>query len=215
MQAVCFDFDGTLVDSEVFHAGNWSQYFARYGVEVSPADFLKEFAGVPWEKVAAAFHEAHGLAHCPTITVRDMEALTFDALVAGLMPVRPGAEDMIKQLHGSLPLAVVTGAPRHYVEGILGKLGWLAYFDHIVCGEDVISNKPSPDIYLLACERLGLPTDKVVAIEDSETGAQSAHSAGLRLVVVNDLHSVGVGKTNYRYPTLTHASQHQSDWLVA
>lgn len=215
MQAVCFDFDGTLVDSEIFHAENWSQYLAKWGVDISAADFLRDYAGVPWEKVASAFHQQYQLTHCPSTTVADMEHLTHIALIERGVPPKHGAEGLLRQLHGQLPLAVVTGAPREYVEGILAKLGWLEFFDHIFCGNEVASNKPAPDIYQLACQTLGYCTTQVVAVEDSMTGAMSATSAGLRLVVVNDSHPVGQEMTPYRYQTLVEAHEQRASWLVA
>lgn len=215
MQAVCFDFDGTLVDSEVFHAKNWTQYLAEYGVEMSADAFLHEYAGVPWINVADTFHALFDFAHCPQTTVDHMEQLTHRTLLESGIPAKEGAIDMLQQLHGKLPLAVVTGAPREYVEGILAHLGWLAYFDHIFCGEDVAVNKPAPDIYQLACRTLGYSAEKIVAVEDSQTGVQSASSAGLRVVVVNDTHPVGAHLTQYRYQTLLEAQAQQACWLVA
>ncbi|MGF1688649.1 HAD family phosphatase [Photobacterium japonica] len=215
MRAVCFDFDGTLVDSEVFHAQNWHEYFAGCGVDISPDAFLREYAGIPWVKVAEAFHQLFDFAHCPQTTVEKMEALTHDALLARGIPAKDGAAALLAELHGQVPLAVVTGAPRPYVEGILAKLGWLPYFDHIFCGEDVPMNKPAPDIYQLACQTLGLDVRDVVAVEDSQTGAQSASSAGLRVVVVNDIHPVGEGMTPYRYATLLDVHADQASWRVA
>ncbi|MGF1723796.1 HAD family hydrolase [Photobacterium nomapromontoriensis] len=215
MQAVCFDFDGTLVDSEVFHANNWSQYLASCGVEVSADAFLREYAGVPWSTVADTFHQMFDFAHCPLTTVMQMEQLTHKTLLESGIPAKEGAAEMLQQLHGTLPLAVVTGAPREYVEGILAHLGWLAYFEHIFCGEDVATNKPAPDIYQLACQTLGYSVNEVVAVEDSQTGVQSASTAGLRVVVVNDIHPVGLDLTPYRYQTLLEAQAQQACWLVA
>ncbi|GHA36643.1 HAD family hydrolase [Photobacterium aphoticum] len=215
MRAVCFDFDGTLVDSEVFHAQNWHEFFASCGVDITPEAFLRDYAGVPWVKVADAVHQLFEIDHCPQTTVEKMEALTHEALLARGIPAKDGAAALLAELHGQVPLAVVTGAPRPYVEGILAKLGWLKYFDHVFCGEDVPMNKPAPDIYQLACRTLGFDTHQVVAVEDSHTGAQSALSAGLRVVVVNDTHVVGQDMTDYRYATLVDVQADQACWRVA
>ncbi|PSW08696.1 HAD family phosphatase [Photobacterium rosenbergii] len=215
MQAVCFDFDGTLVDSEIFHAQNWSQYLSGLNIDISAHDFLADFAGVPWEKVANHFSSMAPIPHSTSTVVSDMERLTYQAIVERGIPAKQGAFDLIKSLHGSLPLAVVTGSPRVYVEGILSHLGWLHYFDHVFCGEDVANNKPAPEIYQLACRTLGVREHQAVAIEDSQTGAQSAFTAGLRLVVVNDLHPFGAEMTPYRYDNLAEAQAQQAKWLVA
>lgn len=186
MQAICFDFDGTLVDSEVFHAANWSYYLAQNGKDMSSSVFLREFAGVPWQKVAVALQERFALEASVEQILEQMERLTRDELLNGTIPAKAGVESMLRQLHGQLPLAVVTGAPREYVEGILHRHGWLELFDHIFCGEDVEKNKPHPDIYQLACDTLGYSASQVIAIEDSLTGMKSAFSAGLKVVLVNE-----------------------------
>ncbi|WEM41163.1 HAD family phosphatase [Photobacterium sp. DA100] len=215
MQAVCFDFDGTLVDSEIFHAENWSQYLSGLNIDISAHDFLVDFAGVPWEIVANHFSSVANLPHTAATVVSDMERLTYKAIIERGIPAKQGALELIKSLHGARPLAVVTGSPRNYVEGMLAHLGWLHYFDHVFCGEDVKNNKPAPEIYQLACRTLGIAENQAVAIEDSQTGAQSAYTAGLRLVVVNDLHPVGQDLTPYRYDNLLEAQAQQASWLVA
>ncbi|MGF1703802.1 HAD family phosphatase [Photobacterium makurazakiensis] len=215
MQAVCFDFDGTLVDSEVFHAENWSYYLQSLGADFPATTFLRDYAGVPWVKVAKALHDHFSLSASPEVIVTEMERFTHQAIIEKGIPAKLGAEETLKRLHGKLPLVIVTGAPRNYVEGILGLHGWLDYFDHIFCGEDVLANKPAPDIYQLACKTLGFQSHQVVAIEDSLTGAHSATSAGLRLVIVNDTHPICDQLTPYRYQTLLDAQTEQSHWLIA
>ncbi|MGF1681233.1 HAD family hydrolase [Photobacterium minamisatsumaniensis] len=215
MQAVCFDFDGTLVDSEVFHAENWCDYLQSLGADFSATTFLRDYAGVPWVKVAKALYGHFSLSVNPDVMVTEMERLTHQAIIEKGIPPKLGAEEILKRLHGTLPLVIVTGAPRGYVEGILGLHGWLDYFDHIFCGEDVPANKPAPDIYQLACRTLGVQSHQAVAIEDSLTGAHSATSAGLRLVVVNDTHPIGDQLTPYCYQTLIDAQIGQNQWLIA
>lgn len=205
MQAICFDFDGTLVDSEVFHANNWSSYLAQYGKEMSSALFLREYAGVTWDKVAAALQARFSLDLSIEQMLVQMERLTRSALLQGNIPAKVGAEDMLHQLHGHLPLAVVTGAPREYVEGILHRHGWLDLFEHVFCGEDVDKNKPEPDIYHLACETLGYNSSQVIAIEDSLTGVQSASSAGLRVVLVNEEQPDWAITPDYHFTTMVEA----------
>ncbi|MCW8327690.1 HAD family phosphatase [Photobacterium sp. SDRW27] len=186
MQAICFDFDGTLVDSEVFHASNWSAYLAQCGTELTSNEFLRDYAGVTWDKVAGALQQRFSLDITIEQMLVQMELITRNALRHGKIPAKAGVDNMLRQLHGQVPLAVVTGAPREYVEGILHLHGWLDMFEHIFCGEDVSNNKPAPDIYHLACETLGYKATQVIAIEDSFTGVKSACSAGLKVVLVND-----------------------------
>lgn len=205
MQAICFDFDGTLVDSEVFHAANWVEYLAMHGVEMPSAMFLQEFAGVTWDKVAFTLRDRFSLEDSIEQILAKMERLTRDALLHGTIPAKEGVESMLRQLHGQLPLAVVTGAPREYVEGILHRHGWLELFDHVFCGEDVENNKPEPDIYQLACDTLGYRASQVIAIEDSFTGVKSAYSAGLKVVLVSEQHHEWQAMPDFHVTTMDEA----------
>ncbi|MGF1690098.1 HAD family hydrolase [Photobacterium kagoshimensis] len=185
MQAICFDFDGTLIDSEVFHAQNWSNYLASVGGDISQPQFLSHYAGLPWPKVAAEMKNQFSLTQEIHHILHDMEALTREMLQKGHIPAMPGVDNALKQLHGQCPLMVVTGSPREYVEGILERLGWLSLFDGVVTGQDVANNKPSPEIYQLACKQLNEQPDRVIAVEDSLTGITSSLSAGLPTILVN------------------------------
>jgi len=205
MQAICFDFDGTLVDSEVFHASNWSSYLAQCGKEMSSTVFLREYAGVTWDKVACTLRDRFSLDITIDQMLEQMELLTRNALLQGTIPAKAGVDSMLRQLHGQLPLAVVTGAPREYVEGILHRHGWLDLFEHVFCGEDVDNNKPDPDIYHLACETLGYNSTQVIAIEDSFTGLKSACSAGLKVVLVNEEQHDWQVIPDYHFTTMTEA----------
>ncbi|WP_064603153.1 HAD family hydrolase [Photobacterium sp. J15] len=205
MQAICFDFDGTLVDSEVFHAQNWSDYLADHEVDMSSEVFLRDYAGVTWIKVAQDLKSRFFLKPDIEEILEQMVAITHDALMKGTIPAKVGVDEMLREFHGNLPLAVVTGAPRDYVEGILQRHGWLELFDHVFCGEDVENNKPEPDIYELACKTLGYCSSRVIAIEDSLTGLQSASSAGLKVVLVNDIQNDWRITPDYHFSTIQDA----------
>ncbi|HIF9422467.1 TPA: HAD family hydrolase [Photobacterium damselae] len=205
MQAICFDFDGTLVDSEVFHAANWSLYMASHDVELSADVFMHKYAGVTWPNIAKILIEKFQLNVEPQQIVDDMEALTEEQIRVKGIPAKEGAETLLKQLTGKVPLAVVTGAPRIYVEGILAQKGWLEWFDVIFTGDDVEHNKPAPDIYQLACQHFELPTESVIAVEDSTTGATSALTAGLKTIFVNTIN----------LPISGQAARHFSDLIEA
>jgi len=213
MQAICFDFDGTLVDSEVFHANNWSSYLAKLGKEMPSALFLSEYAGVTWDKVAVALKERFSLDLSIEQMLVQMEQRTREALQQGTIPAKVGAEEILHKLHGHLPLAVVTGAPREYVEGILHRHGWLDLFDYVFCGEDVDKNKPEPDIYHYACRILGYHTSQVIAIEDSFTGVQSAYSAGLKVVLVNQDQNDWLITPDYHFETMAQAHSTVADLI--
>ena len=214
MQAVCFDFDGTLVDSEVFHAQTWLDYLASLGVHIEFDEFMTQFAGVTWNRVAAHFIEETPL----SLTVEDMvmvmeQKTTLAFQVKGAIPAKSGVNSLLEGLYGVCPLAIVTGAPRHYVEWMLKEHNWLGYFSVIVCGDDVMNNKPAPDVYQLACQRLGCEPHQALAIEDSLTGMQAALSAGLSTMVVCDHALLWTTQADWRFFSLLHAYDAIELWL--
>jgi HAD superfamily hydrolase (TIGR01509 family) len=102
----------------------------------------------------------------------------------GLVPVMPGAQELIEALRGSLKLAVASNSVRLYVEGSIASLG---PFDAVVAGDEVDNPKPAPDVYLRTAERLGLEPAECVAVEDSPVGIASARAAGMRVVAIAGL----------------------------
>ena len=185
MQTLFFDFDGTLVDSETFHADNWSAYLATYGVTLTAEDFIEYYAGVTWPKIAKHFIDSYQL-NVDTVTITtELEALTEAKIRQQGIPALPGVDDVLNAFSGKVPMAVVTGAPRDYVEGVLKQHGWLDLFDQVFSGYEVINNKPSPDVYLQACQAMKVNSHQAVAIEDSRTGLQSAKNADIYCLLIN------------------------------
>ena len=205
MQAICFDFDGTLVDSEVFHADNWSTFLESWNIDFSKSSFLTDYAGVTWDKVAIDLKSRFTIEPSVEHMLEQMELITEQALLVGNIPAKSGVDALLRTLVGKVPLAVVTGAPRIYVEEILTRHGWLELFDHVFSGDDVANNKPAPDIYQLACETLGFAPHEVLAIEDSLTGVTSSVAAGLKTVLVNEVELEHNQPLDYSFYSMEHA----------
>ncbi|WP_305845712.1 HAD family hydrolase [Photobacterium kishitanii] len=91
-----FDFDGTLVDSETFHADNWSAYLATYGVTLTAADFIEYYAGVTWPKIAKHFIDSYQLSVDVVTITTDMEALTEAKIRQYGIPALPGVDALLK-----------------------------------------------------------------------------------------------------------------------
>ncbi len=104
------------------------------------------------------------------------------------IPLRPGILEMLDWLEKQgIPKAVATSTRRSIALHHLEMAGLLTRFEFAVCGDDIAHPKPAPDIYHAALKRLGLPATACVVFEDSDFGAQAAHAAGCRLVIVPDL----------------------------
>lgn len=202
MQLVCFDFDGTLIDSETYHATTWVAYLASWGIDMTPSDFLRQYAGVAWLRVAREFIAKYRLPMDVMSMVMEMESRTQRAFEEEPLQEKNGAGALLQVMSQVCPVAVVTGAPRDYVESVIEQQGWQDRIHLLVCGDDVANNKPSPDVYQLACRLAGCPSDKAVAVEDSQTGMMAALSAGLQTLVVADHYPFWSARAHHRFDCL-------------
>jgi beta-phosphoglucomutase-like phosphatase (HAD superfamily) len=110
---------------------------------------------------------------------------TFELGLVGDLPLRDGfAELLDRAAVRGLRLAVVSSSPAEWVRGHLGRLGLLDRFELVITREDAARAKPHPDLYLVALDRLGLPAEQALVVEDAVNGAAAAHAAGLEAVVV-------------------------------
>lgn len=184
-QAVCFDHDGTLVDSEPIHYRLWRDVLVPHGVALTEAQYMERYAGVPTLANAQDLVARHDLAVSVDALARDKQEAMSEFVTRAAFPLLPDVPAAIARLRErGLRLAVVTGTARVSVQATLREHALAAHFETVVAAEDVIRNKPAPDGYLLAAQRLGLPPAQCVAIEDTEHGANAAHAAGIACVAV-------------------------------
>jgi HAD superfamily hydrolase (TIGR01509 family) len=189
-QAVIFDFDGVLVDSEPAHYRAFQAVLGPLGLGYDWDTYLAHYMGFDDRD---GFREALRAAGRPVPEGEDLEALirakteAFEAeMRAGLTPI-PGAAACVHRLAG-YPRAVCSGALRSEIEPTLAALGIEEAMLTVVAADDVARSKPDPESYDLARRRLGeavgrdLDPAACVAIEDTPTGVASARSAGLCVV---------------------------------
>jgi HAD superfamily hydrolase (TIGR01509 family) len=183
LDAVIFDMDGVLIDSEPIHFGILRQVLAADGYALSAVE-NEDFLGWTSEAMFATLIARHNLPR----SVVDYSALYDAALLRELRQARspqPGVVSLIHRLRElGFKLAVASSSRHTWVVATLQSLALGNTFDTLVSGEDVERGKPDPSIYLLAAARLAVPADRCVAIEDSPSGVQSARAAGIRVLGV-------------------------------
>jgi HAD superfamily hydrolase (TIGR01509 family) len=187
IQAVIFDLDGVLMDSERLAFYAWNHWVSRYGAELKEADF-PGMTGLMAEDTAIYVMEHTGT----TFDIGESTAWTWqwvlDRLREGCEPL-PGAVDLLSGLTArGYPLAIASNAITRYIDDSLAGLGLLNFFPVRVSVDDVAQGKPAPDVYLAAAGRLGLESKRCLAIEDSRVGLQAASAAGMRVIVVPGEH---------------------------
>jgi HAD superfamily hydrolase (TIGR01509 family) len=182
-RAIVFDMDGLLLDTEVVWQEAEERLFAAHGQVFTREDKLAVI-GTDFEWTARYFAERLGQpAERGPELVEEMVMSMYDLLrrqVAG----RPGALELVARLRGRLPLALASNSPRRLVDAAMASARLTDTFDVVVTSDDVARSKPAPDIYLLACDRLGIPPADVLALEDSSAGVASAKAAGLSVIAV-------------------------------
>ena len=183
LQAVVFDLDGLMVDSESLAEWAWSQVLAGYGHRLDEQTFrdvlglrVADSARVIRDKfqLPITFEQAHA----------ERDKLFLDAVPTRLRAC-PGLYPLLDELAArKLPLALATSGHRQYVNLALRTLGLEDRFRASATGDEVAQGKPAPDIYRLAAERLDISPARCLALEDSLLGAESALAAGMACAVV-------------------------------
>ena len=192
LQAIVFDFDGVIADSEPLHLRAFQLALADEGIELAAADYYAHYLGFDdvgmFQALAGDREIAMSDGRVADLVVRKGEKL--QALLRGDSVLFPGAVDFIRTAAAAVPVAIASGALRHEIVEIVGAAGVHDLFAAIVAAGDTPLSKPSPAPYLLAFERLrersgrDLDPRRSVAIEDSRWGLESARGAGLRCVGV-------------------------------
>ena len=179
-EAVIFDMDGVLVDSEPAHREASRQLIAPH--QLSDEDYGR-FIGSTGAMFMAFLREQYGL----TASDDELDARYHTLVMAELelrgLPALDGARDLLDALRAQgTRLALASASMPAWVEHTLKGAGLDDCFEVIVAGNEVARGKPEPDIYLLTAERLGLSPAACMAVEDSVFGVASAHAAGMTVV---------------------------------
>ena len=186
IEAVVFDLDGVLVDSEQVwdevrealvreRGGRWH--------EQAQADMMG-MSSVEWSRY---LHEELGLAEAPEAINDEVVRRMLDRYREEL-PLIDGAVAAVERLAARFPLALASSSNRPLMDVVLASAGLARAFRATVSSEEVPHGKPAPDVFLEAARRLGVPPDRCAAIEDSANGLRAAHAAGMRVIALPNPH---------------------------
>ncbi len=193
LQAVIFDFDGVIADSEPIHCRAFLDVFPQFGFPLTEELYYCDYLGYTDVDTLEVLSKDFKVALDEPTRQRmlDLKAKRFEELIQTNKPIIPGVAEFVRMLRSNrIPLGICSGALLSDIEHILDGSELKGAFDIIVSADDVTKGKPDPQGFLLALRRLGdkigrpLQAGRCVVIEDSYWGLQAAQSAGMKRIAV-------------------------------
>jgi mannitol-1-/sugar-/sorbitol-6-/2-deoxyglucose-6-phosphatase len=182
IEAVIFDMDGVLVDSEVYWIQARQTFAKTHGKSWTMDDHRVAMGRntLEWAKVVQERLELH---------------LDLDVIIAEIkqhlithyeqrLPLLPGAIEAVKTAASAYPVALASGSPKDIIDYVMNLTGLDQVFQHVVYADDMTHGKPAPDVYLHTAKLLNVPPDVCVGIEDSPNGIRSLRAAGMSIIAV-------------------------------
>jgi HAD superfamily hydrolase (TIGR01509 family) len=182
IEAVVFDLDGVLIDSEPVWEEVRRDVVATHGGHWAP-DAQRRLMGMSTGEWARYLSEELGVGLPPD----QVAALVIKRMAehyARELPLMPGATNAVRRLAGRWPLGLASSSPPVLIETVLDAAGIRGFFGPTVSTEDVPHGKPAPDVYLAVASRIGVQAARSAAVEDSSNGLRSAAAAGLHVIAV-------------------------------
>lgn len=182
LEAVCFDLDGVLIDSEQAWDAARRSVTAEAGGQWRP-DATRAMMGMSAPEWSAYLHDQLGV----PLPSEEINRRVVERLLAGYrreLPLLPGAVPAVTRLAARWPLGLASSANREVIDAVLAASGLGGSFAVTVSGEEVARGKPAPDIYLAAARKLGVSPIRSAAVEDSANGLRSAAAAGMLVVAL-------------------------------
>ena len=188
IEAVVFDFDGLIMDTEGTMVASWQYEWRQHGLELDLTTFLADHGGDLTRQRYADLARAVGPGYDWQASHARRTAFRND--LNARLGLLPGIASWLDEAAASgLRLAVASSSPRDWVHRLLARSRNLDRFEVVACGDEVAGPKPDPAVYLLALHRLGLPASSAVAVEDAAHGVAAARAAGLRCVAIPGHHA--------------------------
>lgn len=196
-EAVIFDNDGLLLDTESVWTRAERDLFQRRGLELTPAD-KRELVGTSAEIAGGILERRLDEPGQATALIEELNELVVAELEHGVEAM-VGARELLHELKlRGTPIGLVSNSPLRFVWRSLEMAGFEDRFDVVLSAHEVAAPKPSPDPYLEACRRLGVePGPGVIALEDSPTGVAAARAAGLTVIGIPSLEGIALEEAHH------------------
>ena len=187
MDAVIFDLDGLLADTEIISLKVYQELLKDFGIPFTEETYSREYSGHREEENVQRFLDTYDLPWNFDQTLDKVYELEAQILAKGVN-LKKGAKNLLTYLQREgVPIALATSSVESRARMILDSNGILSLFDHLVFAKDVKRSKPYPDIFLKACSDLNVLPENCLVLEDSEAGIEAASRAGIPVICIPDL----------------------------
>jgi len=182
IEAAIFDLDGLLIHSEEVWDAVREEYVRAQGRPYT-AEVQRAMMGMSSTEWSRYLHETVGIPDEPEAINAEVVRRMLEAYRRHL-PLAPGAVEAVERVAARFPLALASSSNRPLIDEVLELAGLAPCFRATLSSEEVGRGKPAPDVYLEAARRLGVAPERCAAVEDSQAGIRSAHTAGMRVVAI-------------------------------
>lgn len=186
-KAVVFDMDGVIFDSEKLILDIWVELGEEHNIP-NIEETMYKCLGVNATETKQIFLRAYGEDFPYDTYVKEASRRFHAKADGGELPMKPGVVELLSFLREEGYIIGLASSTREgAVRQELTDAGIICYFKELTCGDMLKKSKPKPDIYLMACEKLGVEPEEAIAIEDSFNGIRSAYAAGMTPIMVPDI----------------------------
>ena len=210
-EAIFFDLDGTLVETEGVAVETLDNYFRKAGIKLT-ADDVSYIVGRKWDLGIRYVLDRYPFSKS-AVEVEEEVLIHYRTRLESVLSPVPGAESFVERSAERFRLYCVSGSHRKDIEFALDRLSIATYFSAIVGCEDYPESKPSPQSYLKALEVAGLNADKVLVFEDSEAGLGASLAAGIDTIQIGSIRSGFENHKNYLGRVLNYRDAALSKWF--
>lgn len=187
IKAVIWDMDGVLVDSETYYAAEEVNFYKTLGMDVDEGT-AKGFMGTPFTQYFPVIAKKYNK-QIPIETAIEKYNALIENIYLNLVTLNPEADHVLKNLKHQYEFALATSTSEYLASQVIKRFNLSKYFEFEIFGDQVSKGKPDPEIFLKACEGLGMNPEDTIIVEDSQFGIKAGKAAGIKVIAYKTNHN--------------------------